>query len=333
MSQWYFSYEGKQIGPLDHADAVKQARQNQNGFCWRQGLAEWIPITHIAELFEEAPPAMPAPKSPPKMADEIDYKIFGESTQYVEVELDPGESAIAEAGSMMYKESFVQMNTIFGDGSHAEQSKGFLGKLVGAGKRLITGESMFTTIFSHTGPSGKARVAFAAPYPGTIIPVTLSNYGGRIICQKDSFLCAARGVSIGIHFQKKIMTGLFGGEGFIMQKLEGDGLAFLHAGGTIIERDLQAGESLQVDTGCLVALTDSIHYDVQMVSGIKSVLFGGEGLFLAHLNGPGRIWLQSLPFSRLAGRVLAAMPASGGSREEGSILGGLGNLLDGDSNF
>ena len=207
---------------------------------------------------------------------------------------------------------------------------GFLDKLVGAGKRLITGEGIFTTVFTHMGASGKAHVGFAAPYPGTIIPLSLTNFGGRIICQKDSFLCAAKGVQIGVHFQKKILTGLFGGEGFVMQKLEGDGLVFLHAGGTIREHALAAGETLHVDTGCLVALTDSVDFDVRQVGNIRSMLFGGEGIFLAHLTGPGHVWLQSLPFSRMAGRMLAAVPARGGSKGEGSILGGLGNLLDGD---
>jgi uncharacterized protein (TIGR00266 family) len=257
--------------------------------------------------------------------------------QFVEIELDPGESAVAEAGSMMYKDAVIHMETIFGDGSQKSSQGGFMDKLVGAGKRLITGESLFTTVFTHSGPQGKAHVAFAvafaAPYPGTIIPAKLSEYGGRLICQKDSFLCAAKGVQIGIHFQKKILTGLFGGEGFIMQKLEGTGLTFLHAGGTVMQRDLKAGETLHVDTGCLVALTDSVHFDIQQAGNIKSIIFGGEGLFFATLTGPGHVWLQSLPFSRMAGRMLAAAPqrAGGGGRGEGSLLGGLGDLLDGDN--
>lgn len=270
-------------------------------------------------------------------SDVIDYVIHGESMQFVEVELDPGESAVAEAGAMMYKTSSVSMDTIFGDGSSKDKESGLVGKLLGAGKRLITGESLFTTVFTHTGSSGKQHVAFAAPYPGKIVPMSLSDFGGSIICQKDAFLCAAKGVSIGIHFQKKILTGLFGGEGFIMQKLEGDGLAFLHAGGTIIEKSLAPGESMEVDTGCLVALTSDTSYDIRMVKGVKSMFFGGEGLFLAHLQGPGRVYLQSLPFSRLASRMLAAAPASqgggGSNRGEGSLLGTLGNLLDGDNSF
>jgi uncharacterized protein (TIGR00266 family) len=281
---------------------------------------------------------MPVPAPPPasssggQRADVIDSRIFGEDMQFVEIELDPGESAVAEAGSLMYKDSVVSMETVFGDGS-AKSGGGFMDKLVGAGKRLITGESLFTTMFSHAGSSGKARVAFAAPYPGTIVPMTLSNYGGRIICQKDSFLCAARGVSIGLFFQKKVMTALFGGEGFIMQKLEGDGLVFVHAGGTIVERELAAGERLDVDTGCVVAMTATVNFDIKAVGSVKSALFGGEGVFLATLTGPGKVWIQSLPFSRLAGRMYSAMPRQGGGRDEGSVLGGLGRLLDGDNSF
>jgi uncharacterized protein (TIGR00266 family) len=333
MHQWYLSYDGQQEGPLSHADAVNRARQNQKGHCWRTGFAEWLPINKVAELSDARPPA---PSGPPPAAqgssDEVDYQIFGEDMQFVEIELDPGESAVAEAGAMMYKDSSIGLDTLFGDGSHGEADNGLMDKLVGAGKRLLTGENLFITVFTHNG-SGKARVSFAAPYPGTVLPVTLKNFGGNLICQKDSFLCAARGVSIGIHFQKKILTGLFGGEGFIMQKLSGDGLAFLHAGGTIIERELKAGEQIQVDTGCLVALTDTITYDVQKVGGIKSMLFGGEGVFFANVAGPGKVWMQSLPFSRLAGRMWSALPQKGGSRGEGSVLGGLGRLLDGDGSF
>jgi uncharacterized protein (TIGR00266 family) len=264
--------------------------------------------------------------------DEIDYRIVGEDMQFVEIELDPGESAVAEAGTMMYKDAVVRMETVFGDGSAASSGGGLFDKLVGAGKRLITGESLFTTVFTHGG-TGKAHVAFAAPYPGTIVPMQLSNFGGRIICQKDSFLCAARGVSIGLHFQKKVMTALFGGEGFIMQKLEGDGLVFVHAGGTIVERELAAGETLHVDTGCVVAFTSGVNFDIQSVGSVKSMLFGGEGVFLATLQGPGKVWIQSLPFSRLAGRMMSAAYQKGGGRDEGSVLGGLGGLISGDRNF
>jgi len=262
--------------------------------------------------------------------DEIDYRIVGEDMQFVEIELDPGESAVAEAGSMMYKDGVVTMETVFGDGSKQSASGGFMDKLVGAGKRLITGESLFTTMFSHAGSSGKAKVAFAAPYPGTIVPMTLSNYGGKIICQKDSFLCAARGVSIGIHFQKRMMTGLFGGEGFIMQRLDGDGWVFVQMGGTLVERELRAGEELHVDTGCLAAYTPGVDFDLVTAGGVRSVLFGGEGLFFARLRGPGKVWIQSLPFSRLAGRMMAAAGGTGGNRGEGSILGELGDLIGGN---
>ena len=334
MHQWFLSYNGQQIGPLDHASAVAQARQNSNGHCWRQGFSEWMPIAACTELAAASGTAMSAPPPPTRRsADEIDYKIYGEDMQFVEIELDPGESAVAEAGSLMYKEASVQMETVFGDGHHSGQGGGFMDKLLGAGKRIITGESLFTTVFSHAGSSGKAKVAFAAPYPGSIVPLHLSNYNGRIICQKDSFLCAARGVQIGIFFQKKVMTALFGGEGFIMQKLEGDGQVFVHAGGTILERQLAPGERLDVDTGCVVALTDTVGFDVKPVGGIKSMLFGGEGVFLATLTGPGHVWMQSLPFSRMAGRMFAAAYQKGGSKEEGSVLGGLGGILSGDRGF
>jgi uncharacterized protein (TIGR00266 family) len=334
MAQWFFNYSGEQTGPFEDAAARDQARRNANGYCWRQGFAEWQPIGQVEELRDSLAPLPPvAAAAPPAVrkagqrnADDIDYRIFGSDMQFVEIELDPGESAIAEAGSMMYKEADVKLDTVFGDGSQAGNGGGFMGKLLSAGKRVITGESLFTTMFTQNG-SGKGKVAFAAPYPGTIVPMKLTDFGGRLICQKDSFLCAARGVSIGIFFQRKILTGLFGGEGFIMQKLEGDGLAFIHAGGTIVERQLAPGERLDVDTGCVVALTDGVGFDVKPVGGVKSMLFGGEGLFLATLTGPGKIWMQSLPFSRMAGRMLAG--AKGG-KEEGSVLGGLGDLISGD---
>lgn len=260
---------------------------------------------------------------------EVDYKIYGDDMQYVEVELDPMEAAVAEAGGMMYMDAGIEMETIFGDGS--QQNSGFLGSLVSAGKRLLTGESLFMTVFQNQG-DGKRRVAFGAPYPGKIIPVHLAEIGGEILAQKDAFLCAARGVSVGIAFNRKIGAGLFGGEGFIMERLQGDGWAFLHAGGTIYQRDLAPGELLRVDTGCIVAFQPQVDFDIQYVGKIKSALFGGEGLFFATLRGPGRIWLQSLPFSRMADRIVAAAPRAGGhGREEGSVLGGLGRLLDGDN--
>lgn len=332
MAQWYLSYDGNQVGPMDHAQAVARARSNPNGFAWREGFAEWLPIPQVEEL---ASSGSPAPAPPPRAggrADEIAYKILGKEMQFVEVELDPGESAVAEAGAMMYKDAGVNMETIFGDGSASSGNGGFMGKLLGAGKRLLTGESLFMTVFTHTG-QGKAHVAFGAPYPGNIIPLPLESVGGCLICQKDSFLCAAKGVSIGIYLQRKIMTGLFGGEGFIMQKLEGDGLVFVHAGGTVVERRLGPGEVLHVDTGCVVGFEPTVDFDIQQAGGIKTALFGGEGLFFAIMRGPGRIWLQSLPFSRLAGRMLQAAPQRGGRRGEGSILGSLGGFLDGDQNY
>lgn len=260
-----------------------------------------------------------------KKNHEIDYKIFGEEMQFVEIELDPQETAIAEAGAFMMMEDGIQMETIFGDGS--KKQSGILGKLLGAGKRLLVGESLFMTAYSNVA-YGKKKVSFASPYPGKIIPLDLQQLGGRVICQKDAFLCAAKGVSVGIEFQRKLGTGLFGGEGFIMQKLEGDGMAFVHAGGHVLERHLQPGELLKVDTGCIVGFTHSVSYDIQFVGGIKNTLFGGEGVFFATLRGPGTVWIQTLPISRLAGRILAYGTVN--KKEEGSILGGLGNMLDGD---
>lgn len=256
---------------------------------------------------------------------EIEYKIYGEELQFVEIELDPNETAIAESGAFMMMDNGIQMNTIFGDGSNTSQGTGILGKLFSAGKRLLVGESLFMTAFTNIG-DGKKRVSFAAPYTGKIIVFDLAKLGGKIIAQKDAFLCAAKGVSIGIEFQRRLGTGIFGGEGFIMEKLEGDGLAFAHAGGYIVEKELKAGEILKVDTGCVVAYTAGVDFDIEFVSGIRNWMFGGEGLFFAKLAGPGKVWLQSLPISRLAGRL---MQYSYKRKEEGSILGGLGNLLDG----
>jgi uncharacterized protein (TIGR00266 family) len=259
-------------------------------------------------------------------AHEIDYKIGGEDIQYVEIELDPNESVVSEAGAMMYKSPDIDMEAVFGDGS--KKNQGFLGALAGAGKRLLTGESLFMTVFTHKG-QGKAQAAFAAPFPGTIIPVHLPDVDGELICQKDSFLAAAKGVSVGIALQKKIMTGLFGGEGFIMQRLEGDGWCFIHAGGTLIERELAAGEELDIDTGCVVAYTKDVEFEIVKAGNIKSMIFGGEGVFFAKLKGPGKIWIQSMPFSRLAGRIMANMPVTGSGQGEGSVLGPLGSLVRG----
>ena len=332
MAQWYFAYGDQRVGPMETVEAVAQASANPNGFAWREGLTDWLPIRQVLELRSSAGAAVSPPPLVNRRSDEIDYKIMGAEMQFVEVELDPGESAVAEAGAMMYKDASIQMSTVFGDGSATSAAGSLVDKLVGAGKRLLTGAGMFMTVFTHTG-NGKGHVAFAAPYPGNITPLRLTDFGGRLICQKDSFLCAAKGVSIGIFFQKKFLTGLFGGEGFIMQKLEGDGWVFIHMGGTAMERELAAGEVLHVDTGCIVAFQDSVAFDIQQVGGIQSMLFGGEGVFFATLQGPGRIWLQSLPFSRLAGRMLQAAPQRGGSREEGSVLGPLGGLLRGDNSF
>ena len=260
---------------------------------------------------------------------EIDYKIYGDDMQFVEVELDPNEATVAEAGGMMYMDDGIEMETVFGDGS--QQQTGIMGALMGAGKRLLTGESLFMTVF-YNRSNQKRKVAFGAPYPGKIVPIHLAEIGGELVTQKDSFLAAAKGVSIGIAFQRKLGVGLFGGEGFIMQRLQGNGWAFVHAGGTLQERTLAPGELVRVDTGCIVALQPSVNYEIEYVGKIKSALFGGEGLFFATLRGPGRVWLQSLPLSRLANRIIAAVPRVGrGGREEGSILGGIGNLLDGDS--
>lgn len=337
---WHLYYGNQQFGPMDTTAARTQAAAHPEALAWREGLADWVPVRHIAEL--AADPSMPAPPSAIPLpsnaiADDVDYSIVGSEMQFVEIELDPGESVLAEAGAMMYKDAYVEMDTIFGDGSRS--GGGFFDKLLGAGKRILTGESLFMTVFTHRG-QGKAKAAFAAPYPGNIIPVNLRQAGGSLICQKDSFLCAAKGVSIGVYFQRKILTGLFGGEGFIMQKLDGDGMAFLHAGGTVVERHLNPGEILHLDTGCLVAMEPSVQFEIRQAGNVKTALLGGEGLFFAELQGPGKIWLQSLPFSRLAGRMLAAAPQRGGGRDEGSIvgrtvlggtmLGGLGGLFGGE---
>ncbi len=264
-------------------------------------------------------------------AHEIDYHIYGEEMQYVEIELDPQEVVVAEAGSFMMMDNGIKMETIFGDGS--KQEGGIFGKLLSAGKRVLTGESLFMTAYQNI-DAGKRKVSFASPYPGKIVPIDLQKYGGKFVCQKDAFLCAAKGVSVGIDFSRKLGRGLFGGEGFIMQKLEGDGMAFVHAGGTLARKELQPGEVLKVDTGCIVGFTKDVNYDIEFVGGIKNTIFGGEGVFFATLRGPGVVYIQSLPFSRLANRVIQAAPQMGGKdKGEGSLLGGLGNLLDGDNRF
>jgi uncharacterized protein (TIGR00266 family) len=340
-NEWYVAKDGEPMGPFDQAELKRQLDAGQVGpdtLVHGPGASEWAPMKSVGALSAllAAPGAASGPGLPPppprsgSRADEIDYKIVGEEMQFVEVELDPDESAVAEAGAMLYMTSQIEMQTIFGDG-RGDQGGGIMGKLMGAGKRLLTGESLFMTVFTHAGSSGKERVGFAAPYPGKIVPFHLGELGGEIVCQKDSFLCAAKGVALELAFQKKMGVGLFGGEGFIMQKLLGDGLAFVHAGGTVFEMDLAPGEKLKIDTGCLVALKPSVKYDVEFVGGIKSSLFGGEGLFFATLTGPGRVWLQSLPLSRLADRIYAAAPQSGGKEKgEGSVLGGALNTFFGD---
>ena len=329
--QWYMAIGGQQVGPVGEDEVVRRIQAGTvdgNTLVFTGGMSTWTPLKDVPQLAARigggAPAASAAPPVPARKAHEIEFTIHGNEMQFVEVMLDPGESAVAEAGAMMFMTPGIRMETIFGDGSAKQQGSGLMGALLGAGKRVLTGESLFITVFTNGG-QGVDRVAFAAPYAGKILPMDLSKLGGTLICQKDSFLCAAKGVSIGIAFQKKIGVGLFGGEGFIMQKLEGDGLVFCHAGGTVQAYDLAAGETLRVDTGCLVALQPSVNYDVQFVGGVKTALFGGEGLFFATLTGPGKVWLQSLPLSRLADRIHKAMPGIGkGGKEEGSVLSGIG---------
>jgi uncharacterized protein (TIGR00266 family) len=332
---WYLGINGQQQGPLGTqqiVDMIRAGHVNQTAYVYGQTAPTWTPIAQVAvftPLFQQAMPPPPPPPPPPAqpataVADQIDFEVFGNEMQYVEIVLDPGEAAIAEAGAFFYMDPGIKMETIFGDGSAAAQNQGFMGKLLGGAKRVLTGESLFMTVFGN-GAQQRQKVAFAAPYPGKIIPIDLRQHNGTLLCQKDAFLCAAKGISVGIAWTKKVGAGLFGGEGFILQKLEGQGLAFVHAGGTILAKELAAGETLRLDTGCLVAFEPRVTYDIQWVGGFKSALFGGEGLFFATLTGPGRVWLQSLPFSRLAGRMLAAAVAAGfGRGDEGSAIGGFG---------
>ena len=335
--QWYLAIGGQKVGPMSEADVVARIRSggaDAGTLVFTQGMTNWTPLGAVPQLAPFLPGGASAhagapPPVPGRRAHDIAFEVFGAEMQFVEVSLDPGESAVAEAGAMMYMTDAIQMETIFGDGS-AAGGGGLMDALLGAGKRILTGESLFMTVFTNHG-AGTHRVAFAAPYAGKILTMDLATIGGELICQKDSFLCAAKGVSIGIAFQKKIGVGLFGGEGFIMQRLKGDGLVFAHAGGTIHAVTLQAGETLRVDTGCLVALQPTVHYDIQFVGKVKTALFGGEGIFYATLTGPGQVWLQSLPFSRLADRIVKAA-RTGNRKEEGSVLDkafGLGNLIDG----
>lgn len=330
---WFVAVGGQQQGPMSRDEVlagIQSGRFGRDAHVFTQGMANWVPIISEPEFsggFEAAPPPPPPPGmgGPTARAHEIDFEVYGEDLQFVEITLDPGEACIAEAGAFLYMDPGIQMQTIFGDGSGQDQGGGFMGKLLSAGKRVITGESLFMTVFGNAG-TGRQKVAFAAPYPGKIVALDLRQHGGRILCEKDAFLCAAKGISVGIALNRRLGSGLFGGEGFILQKLEGDGLAFLHSGGTIFSRSLAPGETLRVDTGCIVAFETTVTYDIQMVSGIKTAFFGGEGLFYAALTGPGTIWLQSLPFKRLAKQVLSAIPRSKG---EGSALGGIGDILMG----
>jgi len=330
-AEWFYADGAQGVGPVTLEELAAKLPRLQGGetLVFGPGLSTWTAARHIPGL--RAPDDTSAVRPPiPQRArrcDEIDYLITGDDLQFVEVELDPGEMVVAEAGAMMYMTAGIQMETKFGDPS--ARDTGLLDKVFAAGKRVLTGESLFMTTFTSQGP-GKQQAAFAAPYPGKIVPMDLSQLGGELLCQKNSFLCAARGVSIGIAFTKRLGVGLFGGEGFILQRLTGDGLAFVHAGGTLYRRQLARGEMLKVDTGCIVAFQPSVEYDIQFVGGIKNTLFGGEGLFFATLRGPGEIWLQSLPFVRLADRIHATGGATGKQTGEGSILGGLGKMIGGD---
>lgn len=335
MSEWYVAVEGKQQGPMSADEVrakIRSGEVDSRAHVFTEGMSDWQTIAGHADFAADFDATRSGPPPAPRAtsADEIDYEIFGEEMQFVEITLDPQEACIAEAGSFMYMDPGIEVQTIFGDGSKASEEGGFVGKLLSAGKRVLTGESLFMTVFGNNAGQ-RQRAAFASPYPGRIIAMDLNQHEGTILCQKDAFLCAAKGVAVGIALQRKIGAGFFGGEGFILQRLDGDGMVFVHAGGTVVERDLEAGESLRLDTGCLVAFEKQIDYDIQMVSGIKTALFGGDGLFYARLTGPGKVWIQSLPFSRLASRIYAAAPQAGGKHVgEGSLLGGLGGLVMGD---
>jgi uncharacterized protein (TIGR00266 family) len=332
--QWFMAIDGHQVGPVaeeELASKIGSGAVDPATLVFTAGMSGWKPAREVPDLAGHVGGRIthPVPPIPRRMTDDIEYQILGAEMQFVEVTLDPGESVVAEAGVLMYMSPGIHMETIFGDGS---RQGSVIDALVGAGRRLLTGETLFMTVFTNRG-GGRERVAFAAPYAGKIVPMDLRALGGELVCQKDSFLFAVRGVSIQIAFQRKLGVGLFGGEGFIMQRLRGDGLCFVHAGGTVHALDLQAGETLRVDTGCIVALQSSVRYDIQFVGKIKTALFGGEGIFFAALTGPGRVWLQSLPFSRLADRIYRAAPQTGGKRkEEGSILDsalGIGRMIDG----
>lgn len=328
--QWYIHTKGKPYGPVSADEirrGIKSGIYNEKMMAFGPGMIKWESILTIPQLRISSPKTTDSAHIPSPtfhqdlLAHDIDFEIMGDDSQLVQIELDPTESVISEAGNMMYMDAPVQMDTVFGDGN---ENRGIVDSLIGAGKRLLTGESLFMTVFTNRGHD-KHHVAFSGPYPGKIIPMNLAELGNELVCQKSAFLCAAKGISVSIAFQKRIGVGLFGGEGFIMQKLEGDGLAFVHAGGMIVNRKLKAGEQLKVDSGCIVALEKTIDYDIQFVGGIKSALFGGEGFFFAQLTGPGNVWLQSLPFSRLAGKLAQVLPPARG-KGEGSMLGGASGI-------
>lgn len=330
VAEWYFVEDGRAVGPMSRDELERRLPGLQGGdtLVFGPGMSSWTAARHVPEFRGETAAVRESlPPAPPRRrADEIDFAIHGDDLQYVEIDLDPGEMVLAEAGAMMYMTDGIDMQARFGDPSADDQ--GLLGKVITAGKRVLTGESLFITTFTGRGP-GKQRIAFAAPFPGRIVPMDLAQLGGEILCQKHSFLCAARGVSIGIALTRRFGAGLFGGEGFILQRLHGDGLAFVHAGGTLAHRQLAEGETLRIDTGCIVAFQPSVDYDIKFVGGFRNTLFGGEGLFYALLSGPGSVWLQSLPFSRLANRIIAASGIGGRRRGEGSILGGIGDAIGG----
>lgn len=335
MSQWHYvdtSGQQQTAAESELQALVTRGVLQRGSLVWRDGMANWTPASQVLPQFFIAqaggpPPLPPGQSAPARRSHEVDYELIGEEMQIIEIELDPGETVIAEAGAMNYMEDGITFETKMGDGS--APGGGFMNLLKNVGKRVLTGESIFMTHFSNQAPSGKRRVAFAAPYPGKIVPMKLAELGGEILCEKDAFLCAAYGTEVGIAFNRKLGTGFFGGEGFILQRLRGDGLAFIHAGGTIVKKELK-GETLRVDTGCLVAFTPGVQYNIERAGNLKSMFFGGEGLFLATLQGHGTVWLQSLPFSRMADRILANAPSAGGSATgEGSLLGGIGRMFDG----
>jgi uncharacterized protein (TIGR00266 family) len=327
MKKWHYHTPSGSNGTSDEenlSELVLSGTLKADTFVWSTGMTEWQPAAQVLPaLF---PPSSTPPSLPTQLANkgkrshEIDFTILGESMQMVEIELDPGETVVAEAGAMNYMEDGIAFETKMGDGSQPDS--GFMGKLMAVGKRALTGESLFMTHFTNRG-AGKKTVAFASPYPGTIIPVDLSQLGGELLCQRDAFLCAAMGTQIGMAFNKKLGAGFFGGEGFILQRLNGDGMAFIHAGGMVVRKELK-GEKLLVDTGCLVAFTNQINYSIERTGNLKSMVFGGEGLFLATLQGHGTVWLQSLPFGRMAARIVGA---GGGGQEQGGALGGLSSIF------